>query len=64
MNPEPRSVRCFAIIANMRKIVFPCPLCREQDSCIVPADAKTSCPHKCAHCRGEFLIDLRSVALD
>ena len=56
-------IKILSYIANMNKLLYACPYCRNQNSMILNPHAIHKADHKCAQCRKEYEIDLTALDL-
>jgi transposase-like protein len=58
---ETFEVKILSYIRNFRKIIFICPICRENNSCVIADEAVLSSTFKCDGCRKSYTADFSQL---
>jgi transposase-like protein len=58
---EKYEVKILSYIRNFRKVMFICPLCRENNSCMLKSEEERTFDFKCDNCRKSYTLDLSSL---
>lgn len=59
MNAE--KIKVLSCIKNLRKIIFACPRCLDNNSIILPQTIADTQKHRCDSCRQSYDMDLSDV---
>ena len=58
---EKYQVKVLSYIGNFKKVLFICPICRENNSIMLLSNDQTEVKYKCDCCRKEYIIGLDSL---
>ena len=58
---EKKQVKILSYIRNFKKIIFICPLCRENNSLMLKDEALQEVEFKCDSCRQHYIVDLQPL---
>lgn len=54
-------VKILSYIRNFKKVLFICPLCRENNSFVIDSEEVTEFKFKCDCCRKEYVAGIASL---
>ncbi|MCM8526277.1 MAG: hypothetical protein NE327_07155 [Lentisphaeraceae bacterium] len=58
---EKFEVKILSYIRNFRKVLFICPLCRENNSFVIENEAQKEFKFKCDCCRKDYIAGVQSL---
>lgn len=58
---EKHEVKILSYIRNLKKVLFICPLCRENNSFILESEEQREFEFKCDCCRKEYITGVQSL---
>jgi transposase-like protein len=58
---EKHEVKILSYIRNFKKIIFICPICRENNSHIIKDENIREFDYKCEACRKQYIVGVNSL---
>ena len=58
---EKYEVKILSYIKNFRKVLFICPLCRENNSAVLESEDTRELDYRCDGCRRKYTVSLTSL---
>ena len=58
---EKHKVKILSYISNFKKVLFICPVCRENNSIMLLSEDQETIKYKCDACRQQYIVDLAEL---